>query len=253
MNSKILIRGLALFVFLVLLGVVLKATDLGRIFDEAWIDTDIRGQGWTGYVIFLAVGWAMTACGLPRQLVAFLAGYAFGFVYGTGLSLVAATLGCMTAFSFARLLGRDLVAHRISGRIKRIEDFLGENPFTMTLLIRFLPLGSNFLINLAAGVSRVPALPFIAGSAIGYVPQMVVFALVGSGISLDPVFRISLSAVLFILSGFLGIHLYRKHRHGKTFDDEVGRQLGDVADGDGEGDSGPAGSRPAGRRQAGQG
>ena len=41
MNSKILIRSLALFVFLVLLGVVLKATDLGGIFDEAWIDTDV--------------------------------------------------------------------------------------------------------------------------------------------------------------------------------------------------------------------
>ena len=251
MNSKILIRSLALFVFLVLLGVVLKATDLGGIFDEAWIDADVRGQGWTGTLIFLAVGWAMTSCGLPRQLVAFLAGYAFGFAHGTGLSLVATTLGCMTAFSFARLVGRDLVARRISGRIKRFEDFLGENPFTMTLLIRFLPLGSNFLINLAAGVSSVRAFPFFAGSAIGYVPQMVIFALVGSGISLDPVFRIGFSAVLFILSGFLGIYLYRKHRHGKTFDDKIESQLGGFADGpgdvDGDEDSGPAGRRPAGQ------
>ncbi len=143
----------------------------------------------------------------------------------------------------------------------------------MTLLIRFLPLGSNFLINLAAGVSRVPALPFISGSAIGYVPQMVVFALMGSGIGLDPELRISLSAVLFMLSGFLGIHLYRKHRHGKTFDDKIENQLGGIADGpgdvdgdfdgdvdgdvdwdvDGDEDSGPAGSGPAAGRPAGQG
>ena len=95
--------------------------------------------------------------------------------------------------------------------------------------------------------------PFIAGSAVGYVPQMMVFALVGSGIGLDPVFRIGLSAVLFMVSGFLGIHLYRKHRHGKTFDDEVGRQLGGIADGDGDDGSGPAGGRPAGSRPPGQG
>jgi len=225
MSVKILVRSSALFVALLLFGVVLKKTGFGAFFDEAWIDRAVRGQGLSGVALFVGMGWGLTSIGLPRQLVAFLGGYAFGFVTGTGLSLAAATLGCITAFLFARLLARDWVARRMSGRIKRIDAFLSDNPFTMTLLIRFLPLGSNFLTNLAAGVSGARAFPFFAGSCLGYIPQMVVFALVGSGISLDPEIRITLSAVLFVASGALGITLYRKYRHGKTFDEGLERQI----------------------------
>ncbi len=237
MNASILIRGLALFVSLVVLGVVLKT---GVVFNEAWIDSVIRSQGLKGVLIFVAVGWGVTSVGLPRQLVAFLGGYAFGFVYGTGLALAATTLGCITAFLFARVLARDWVAGKISDRIRRIDGFLSENPFSMTLLIRFLPLGSNFLTNLAAGVSSVSWAPFVAGSALGYIPQMLVFALVGSGISLDPELRISLSVVLFVVSGVIGITLYRRYRHGKSFDDEVERRL------DGDGNILQTGGRRAG-------
>ncbi len=240
MNAGILIRGLAVFVSLVVLGVLLKTTGIGTVFNEAWIDSVVRSQGAKGVLIFVAVGWGLTSVGLPRQLVAFLGGYAFGFVTGTGLALAATTLGCITAFMFARVLARDWVAGKISGRFKRIDGFLSENPFSMTLLIRFLPLGSNFLTNLAAGVSGVSWAPFVAGSALGYIPQMVVFALVGSGIGLDPELRISFSIVLFIVSGMLGIYLYRRYRHGKSFDDEIERRLG------GDGNIPQAGGRPAG-------
>ena len=247
MSAKILIRGLVLFVSVVVLGVLIKTTEIGAVFDESWIDTYVRGQGVQGLALFLALGWALTSVGLPRQLVAFLAGYAFGFTLGTGLALAATTLGCITAFMFARLLGRDMVARRFSDRIRRIDGFLSQNPLTMTLLIRFLPLGSNIATNLAAGVSGVRAAPFFTGSAIGYVPQMVVFALLGSGISLDPGFRITFSAVLFVVSGLLGIHLYRRYRHGKTFDEKVEKQFG--GNGGPEEKPGPGSdieSRPAG-------
>jgi hypothetical protein len=66
---------------------------------------------------------------------------------------------------------------------------------------------------------------------------MIVFALVGSGITLDPAFRISVSVVLFIVSGALGIQLYRKYRHGKSLDDAVDRELA-AAGADDRGDPG---------------
>jgi uncharacterized membrane protein YdjX (TVP38/TMEM64 family) len=225
MSTKVVVRSLALFVSLVLLGIVFKATSLGTFFTEQWIDDVVRDHGIEGELIFLAVGALLTAIGLPRQLVAFLGGYGFGFIWGTLLATSAAAIGCVIAFFYSRLLGRDLVQHRFAERIRHVDDFLHDNPFTMTLLIRFLPLGSNLLTNLAAGVSSVRATPFIAGSAVGYLPQMIVFALVGSGITLDPEFRISVSIVLFVVSGVLGVHLYRKYRHGKSLDDAVDREL----------------------------
>jgi len=227
MTPRILIRGLVLFTSLVALGLALQALDAGSLFDKAWIDADVRGKGMLGEALFLGAGAVFTAAGLPRQIVGFLAGYAFGLVAGTGLALAATVLGCILAFYYARVLGREFVQTRFSDKVRRIDGFLENNPLTMTLLIRLLPVGSNLATNLAAGVSSVRGLPFFTGSAVGYLPQTLIFALVGSGIAVEPELRISVSIVLFFLSGAVGIYLYRKHRHGKSFDSDVDRELGE--------------------------
>ena len=226
MTPRLWLRGFILIGSLVALGYALKVSGLGSSIDEGWIDTEIRGRGITGEMLFVAVGFLFTAAGLPRQMICFLGGYAFGFSLGTALGLLATTLGCIAAFSYARILGRDFVASRFPVRVRKIDDFLRDNPLTMTLLIRLLPVGSNLVTNLAAGVSGVRGMPFVAGSALGYLPQTIIFALIGSGIALDPELRIGVSVLLFVISGVMGVYLYRRYRHGKSFDDNVERELG---------------------------
>jgi uncharacterized membrane protein YdjX (TVP38/TMEM64 family) len=89
----------------------------------------------------------------------------------------------------------------------------------MTLVIRCLPVGNNLLTNLAAGVSNIPAATFIGGSFIGYIPQTLIFALLGSGVRVDPVWRTTISGLLFAVSTLLGWMLYRRYRVEKTLDD----------------------------------
>ena len=215
MSPRQILKGLILIATLVAVGFLFESMHL----DKDWIDADVRGKGLSGEIIFVLAGGLFTGIGLPRQILSFLAGYAFGFAEGTTLAVLGTTLGCAAAFFYSRLLGRSSVAKRFPGRIKKIDDFLADNPFTMTLLIRLLPAGSNALTNLAAGVSAVRPMPFILGSALGYIPQTMVFALGGSGITLDPELRISLSVALFIASGALGVYLYRRYRHGKSLDE----------------------------------
>ena len=225
MNLRLILRGLAVLASLVAIGFLVRLSGLGDILDERWIDREVRGQGVAGELLFLGVGGLATAVGFPRQVIAFMGGYAFGFLYGTTLGLLAAVLGCLFAFFYARLLGRSLLANRLSGRIKQVDDFVRGHPFSMTLLIRLLPVGSNAATNLAAGLSSVAALPFVLGSALGYIPQTAVFALVGSGINVDPGWRIGIGVVLFVVSGVLGVYLYRRLRHGRVYDAELERKL----------------------------
>ena len=222
MRARGILRGLVFLASLVAIGFLVQAMQFDSFLDKAWIDSEIRGRGFTGEALLVLTGAVFVAVGLPRQVISFLAGYGFGFVAGLGLGLAATTLGCIISFFYARFLGLDVIQRRFPGKDRRIDDFLADNPFTMTLLIRFLPAGSNLLTNLAAGVSRVGWLPFVAGSAIGYIPQTAVFALVGSGIGVEPVWRIGLSVVLFVVCGGLGIHLYRRYRHGKSLDGDNG-------------------------------
>ncbi|HKK06019.1 MAG TPA: VTT domain-containing protein [Gammaproteobacteria bacterium] len=238
---RVFLRGLLFIASLVALAYLV---DVAHLLDKAWIDEHVRGQGFGGEVLFVAVAALFTAIGLPRQLVAFLAGYGFGLVEGGLLGLLGALLGCMGAFYYARLFGRGFIAARFPRRVQKIDEFIHENPLSMTLLIRLLPVGSNLVTNLAAGVSSVRAVPFFSGSALGYIPQTVIFALAGSGIALQPVFRIGLAVALFIASGALGVYLYHRYRRGHRLDD-VDRKLGEADEVEADaGNDRPGGSPP---------
>ncbi|MBF0561920.1 MAG: TVP38/TMEM64 family protein [Alphaproteobacteria bacterium] len=221
MRFQLYRRGLILIVTLAAVGFLVEASGLRHALDQSWIDERVRDHGLAGTVLFIASGTLLTGVGLPRQVLCFLGGYAFGFVEGTALSLVSTLFGCVGTFYGARWLGRDFVAARFPGKIRRIDDFLHDNPLSMTLLLRLLPLGSNALTNLVAGVSAVGAIGFLTGSALGYLPQTAVFALLGSGIQIDPVLRISISVALFFASAGLGMWLYRRFRHGRSVDAEI--------------------------------
>ncbi len=207
-------RGLLLIALLVGVAWVARSGLFGALPDKAWIDAEIRGQGLAGNLLFVAAGALFASVGLPRQAVAFLGGYGYGLLIGTGLATAAVVLGCMLSFGYGRLAGRGLGGVRVPARIAGVAAFLHDNTFGATVLVRLLPAGSNLLVNLAAGLSGVRAGPFFAGSALGYVPQMLIFALIGSGVRVDPGLRIGIGVLLFLVSGVLGLHLYRRYRGG---------------------------------------
>lgn len=225
MKLRTLAPGLVLLGTLAVAGYALESGALSGFLTQDWVDREVRDRGLSGELLFLAVGGIATAVAVPRHLVSFLGGYAFGVGGGTLLALLATELGCILTFFYARLVGRPLVAQRFGARVRRIDDFLSANPLSMTLLIRLLPVGNNFATSLAAGVARVPAVPFLAGSLVGYSPQTLVFALAGSGIEAGAGVRVGIAVLLFVVSGAIGAWLYRKYRHGKTLGGEVDEAL----------------------------
>ena len=203
------LKGLIMIGSLVAIGYGMKAVGIADMFDEHWVDAQVKDKGMTGYLLFVAMGGLLAAVGFPRQAISFMGGYAFGFLGGTLLAVLATSCGCILSFSYARLLGRGLVQRNFGKRVARFEQILTGSPFVTTLLIRFLPVGSNLVTNLIAGVTHVGVLPFVLGSAIGYIPQTAIFALMGSGVQVDRTSQIGVGVVLFVISGALGAYLYR--------------------------------------------
>jgi uncharacterized membrane protein YdjX (TVP38/TMEM64 family) len=220
-RARAVAKLLVLAAGLVAAGLLLRA--LGGLLGTEWVDRTIRGQGLWGEGIFLIVGMAATAVGIPRQGVAFLGGYAFGAVAGTGLALLAQLLGCAVSFLWARLVGRGWAQRRLAGRFGRrlrpLRDLLAASPFNATLALRLLPLGNNLALNLLAGMAGIALLPFLAASAIGYLPQTLVFALLGKGVRVDGAWQLGLSAVLLAGSVAIGFALLRQHRAGRALEE----------------------------------
>ena len=225
MKLRTYLPGLVFLLTLIAVGYVVESGLLGGLVSEDWIDREVRGKGVSGELLYLAVGGFVTAVAVPRHVVSFLGGYAFGFGLGSALALAATEIGCLLDFFYARIVGRPLVSARLGARVRRIDDFLAANPFSMTLLIRLLPVGNNFATSLAAGVSRVPARPFLLGSLLGYIPQTMVFALAGSGIEMGGAPRVAFAVLFFVVSGVIGIWLYRRYRHGKSLGEDVEKSI----------------------------
>jgi len=202
-----LLRGLLLIAVVALLGWL--SADL---LDRHWIDVHVRGQGITGEALFLAVSSLLISVGMSRQVIAFLAGYGFGLWGGLLLSMLATVLGSVLTFYVARLFLRDFLENRFGERIRRLNAFLRGHTFTATLVFRLLPVGSNWMVNLAAGASGVRGSLFFLGSALGFIPQMLIFALVGSGIQVGQFWQVAVAMAMFVLAALLGVYLYRRWR-----------------------------------------
>jgi uncharacterized membrane protein YdjX (TVP38/TMEM64 family) len=63
-----------------------------------------------------------------------------------------------------------------------------------------------------AGLSRTRLVPFVLGSAVGFTPQTLIFALLGGGVSVNQSTQMLLGAALFVLSATLGALLLRRRR-----------------------------------------
>jgi len=218
---RTLAPGLVFLATLVALGALLERGGLRSLLSEDWIDREVRGQGVGGQLLFVAAGGVATAIAVPRHVVSFLGGYAFGAGSGSLLALAATELGCALTFAYGRLVGRPLLGARFGARVRRIDAFLAGNPFAMSLLVRLLPLGNNFATSLAAGVSSVRPGPFLAGSLIGYYPLTLAFALAGSGVEVGGAPRVALAVALLLASAALGVWLYHRYRRGRTLGAEV--------------------------------
>jgi uncharacterized membrane protein YdjX (TVP38/TMEM64 family) len=228
MKARVILKGLALILSLALLGYLFESSNLGSSVNEAWIDAKVRGHGINGALLFLLMGGVFTAIGLPRQIIAFLGGYAFGVTLGTLFGALAALLGCMLNFAYARLFGKNLLRARLGERARRFDRFIHDHPFSMTVLIRLLPVGSNLLTNLAAGISSIRPAYFFSGTFLGYLPQTLVFALVGSGMHIAPALKLALAIGLFLISGGIGAWLYHRFRHGLSLDDKIDAALNET-------------------------
>lgn len=173
----------------------------------AWLES----QGVAGWLVLIGIGTVATSLGAPRQLLAFIAGIAYGTLPAVLMSVIAATLGCALTVLFSRRFLARRVSLRYPAMIQRLQSLLERDLMIKILILRLQPLGTNMLTNVCAGVARVPLRPFLLASALGYVPQMLVFALLGAGVRVGSDAKMMVSGAMLLVALLLGAVLYHRH------------------------------------------
>jgi uncharacterized membrane protein YdjX (TVP38/TMEM64 family) len=133
---------------------------------------------------FMALYIVQTALSLPgAAILSLAAGAIFGSLQGTLYAILAATIGATLAFLVTRYLLRDTILKKFGPKLEGLNRELEERGFNYLLFLRLVPLFPFFLINLAAGLTRLPLRTFVLGTAIGIIPGGFVFVNAGASLA----------------------------------------------------------------------
>jgi uncharacterized membrane protein YdjX (TVP38/TMEM64 family) len=156
---------------------------------------------------FMAVYIAQTALSLPgAAILSLAAGAIFGSIMGTIYANIAATIGATLAFLVTRYLLHDVIQNRFGSKLEGMNRELEERGFSYLLFLRLVPLFPFFLINLAAGLTRLPLRTFFVGTMLGIIPGGFVF--VNAGASLATINSVSGIASPRVLGSFALLGLF---------------------------------------------
>ena len=156
---------------------------------------------------FMAVYIIQTALSLPGAAILSLAsGAIFGLLMGTVYAVIAATLGAILAFLATRYLLRDAVLGKFGPKLEGINRELEERGLNYLLFLRLVPVFPFFLINLAAGLTRLPLRTFFIGTLLGIIPGGLVY--VNAGASLATINSLKEVAAPRVLGSFALLGLF---------------------------------------------
>ncbi len=157
--------------------------------------------------IFIVVYVLQTALSLPGAAVLSLAaGAIFGAVMGTIYTNIAATTGATLAFLVSRYLFRDVILNKFGPRLEKMNTELEARGLNYLLFLRLVPLFPFFLINLGAGLTKLPLRTFFFGTLIGIIPGSFVFC--NAGASLATITSMSEIASPRVLGSFALLGLF---------------------------------------------
>ena len=169
-------------------------------------------------ILFLVLYTISAATAFPLGGVfVFSAGFLFGTVVGTAVSVFAATLGGVIVFFIARYGFKEWIETTYGKYLAPLEKELLEHPASYLLFLRFMPVVPYIVINVVPALVNVRFSTFLWTSIVGLLPGAFIFALAGSGVShiasTGNVVAPSLVFALLLLAGIsLAPMFYRKYK-----------------------------------------
>ena len=167
----------------------------------------VDGTGAWAPVLFIPLSAALSCAFFPGQLLAGASGLLFGTAAGTPITIVAATLAAVTAFSISRHGGRGALDELSGPRIRTWQDRIERGGFLAVLYARIAPLSPFVAINYISGLTRLRMGTFALATVIGIAPRAFAYTALGGHLddlgSPEALAAIAVLVVMGLAGGFL--------------------------------------------------
>lgn len=138
--------------------------------------------GWWGGVGFLGTMATLQPLGVSVYIFLLAATLTWSAPIAIALGWTGTLLSAAISFGFARFVARDWVQKRVPDRFRRYEQRFVDHGFRTVLVLRLIFFTTPSL-QLAMGASRLRFAPYMAASALGNLPTVVVAVLLGEEIA----------------------------------------------------------------------
>ncbi len=142
----------------------------------------VRGLGALGYVVYIAVYAVCVVAFVPASILTLGAGAIFGFVGGTIVVVIGATIGASLAF----LLARTVMRRRIealtasNGKFRALDQAISSEGTKIVFLVRLAVVFPFTYINYAFGLTSIPFWRYVAATFLGIIPATAAFVFASS-------------------------------------------------------------------------
>lgn len=205
-----------------LIGAVVYFTPVRMVVRASFDPESIRNlagylrsfEPWTPLVSLAIMIIQAVIAPLPGSLVAAVNGLLYGLWWGGLLSWIGSILGSGASFWLARLLGQELLRRRIKVTYwEQIDRLSAAHGFSIVLIARLTPLISLDHIGYLAGLSQMRFDHYLLASAIGLLPGMIAYTMLGHDLARAQfvVWRLSLVLVIGLLV-FIGGRRWLRQR-----------------------------------------
>jgi len=126
---------------------------------------------------------AALLCAIPGSLFTIFGGFLFGTWQGSLYSALGATLGSFAIFLAVRYALRDWAHQKAQSWVERLRHGVEKNAFSYILAVRLVPIVPFFVVNIAAGLLDISASTFVCATAIGIIPETVIYSSLGHSLN----------------------------------------------------------------------
>lgn len=140
---------------------------------------------------------------VPDSVMLVIGGAAFGPLLGFLGGYIGENVSALIAFSISRFLGNKYASRSHIAFVRKLDAAVSRRGFRTLMFLRLIPIAPFDPINYGAGLTSMSYRTFIAGTALGVIPALAVYVLLGSAIA-NPKFIL----VAVIIMTFISVKLF---------------------------------------------
>ena len=180
MSRRQILKAVLALVLLVAIALAVRTLPLAQWFEsfKSWV----QGAGAVGYVLYALVYVLCCVFVVPALALSLGAGAIFGFVAGSIVVIIGATLGATVAFLLARTVLRHRVERITSNHVKfrALDRAITREGTKIMWLVRLSGFPPFTWVNYAFGLTGVRLRPYIVTTFFGIIPGTLAFTWAGA-------------------------------------------------------------------------